>query len=416
MIKALPGRVRRDGCYDGLWPRPRTRLLVANVPAHRASSAGDRWAYRAPAPRRRGGSTSDGNVVPPAGRRRTSLGARAVQPSLLQRADGMRRRRRRGAAQSSGLRQWYAEAQGGRRRRTQANRTKDADELPGSPRRADEERDASAAAAGSAPFEVESALLEHPAVAESAVIGKAHPDRGEIVKAFIVLRPGYDACERTRSRVAEAREGRDGALQIPTRARVRRRAAEDEQRQDPPRRAETRRSRTPIRRHNEGVSQTIEAPVEVRLPDEDNEHDHDRPWIVIVWNDPINLMSYVTFVLRKLFGFSEEEATKLMLQVHNDGKAVVSSGEKEKAEFDVAPPARPRALGNAQAGLMANRQHQARPQGRLHAAPAAPRSASCSARCRRSSARCCRPTTRACGGSSRPPTPTTTMRTTSSSG
>jgi ATP-dependent Clp protease adaptor protein ClpS len=84
------------------------------------------------------------------------------------------------------------------------------------------------------------------------------------------------------------------------------------------------------------VSQTIEAPVEVRLPDEDNEHDHDRPWIVIVWNDPINLMSYVTFVLRKLFGFSVEEATTLMLQVHNDGKAIVSSGEKEKAEFDVA--------------------------------------------------------------------------------
>ena len=45
------------------------------------------------------------------------------------------------------------------------------------------------------PFEVESALLEHPAVAESAVIGKAHPDRGEIVKAFIVLRPGYDASD-----------------------------------------------------------------------------------------------------------------------------------------------------------------------------------------------------------------------------
>ena len=84
------------------------------------------------------------------------------------------------------------------------------------------------------------------------------------------------------------------------------------------------------------MSQTIEAPIEVRLPDEDSEHDHDRPWIVIVWNDPINLMSYVTFVLRKLFGYSEEEATGLMLQVHNDGKAVVSSGEKEKAEFDVA--------------------------------------------------------------------------------
>ena len=83
------------------------------------------------------------------------------------------------------------------------------------------------------------------------------------------------------------------------------------------------------------MSQTIEAPIEVGRPAGDEVVDHDRPWIVIVWNDPINLMSYVTFVLRKLFGFSKEEATKLMLQVHNEGKAVVSSGEKEKAEFDV---------------------------------------------------------------------------------
>ena len=78
------------------------------------------------------------------------------------------------------------------------------------------------------------------------------------------------------------------------------------------------------------------APAEVQLPSTDDETIPDRPWIVIVWNDPINLMSYVTFVLRKLFGFSEEEATKLMLQVHNDGKAVVSSGTKEKAELDVS--------------------------------------------------------------------------------
>ncbi|MGZ8687397.1 MAG: ATP-dependent Clp protease adapter ClpS [Gaiellaceae bacterium] len=84
------------------------------------------------------------------------------------------------------------------------------------------------------------------------------------------------------------------------------------------------------------MSQTIEAPIEVRLPEGDEQRHEDRPWIVIVWNDPINLMSYVTFVLRKLFGFSEAKATKLMLQVHNEGKAVVSSGTKEKAEFDVA--------------------------------------------------------------------------------
>ena len=84
------------------------------------------------------------------------------------------------------------------------------------------------------------------------------------------------------------------------------------------------------------MSQTIEAPVEVEESWTDEVRQADPPWIVIVWNDPINLMSYVTFVLRKLFGYSKEEATRLMLQVHNDGKAVVSSGEKEKAEFDVA--------------------------------------------------------------------------------
>jgi ATP-dependent Clp protease adaptor protein ClpS len=61
----------------------------------------------------------------------------------------------------------------------------------------------------------------------------------------------------------------------------------------------------------------------------------DRPWLVIVWNDPINLMSYVTFVLQKLFGYSKEKATSLMLDVHHKGRAVVSSGTRERAELDV---------------------------------------------------------------------------------
>ena len=60
----------------------------------------------------------------------------------------------------------------------------------------------------------------------------------------------------------------------------------------------------------------------------------DRPWLVIVWNDPINLMSYVTWVLQKLFNYPHPKATKLMLQVHNEGRAVVSSGPREKAELD----------------------------------------------------------------------------------
>ncbi len=78
------------------------------------------------------------------------------------------------------------------------------------------------------------------------------------------------------------------------------------------------------------------AEVEVERPAEDEDVERDRPWIVIVWNDPINLMSYVTLVFRKLFGYSEAEATRLMLQVHHEGKAVVSSGTREKAEYDVA--------------------------------------------------------------------------------
>ena len=62
----------------------------------------------------------------------------------------------------------------------------------------------------------------------------------------------------------------------------------------------------------------------------------DVVWNVIVWNDPVTLMSYVVFVLRKLFGHDEATATKLMLQVHNEGRAVVASGTREKAEADVA--------------------------------------------------------------------------------
>ena len=86
------------------------------------------------------------------------------------------------------------------------------------------------------------------------------------------------------------------------------------------------------------MSTAIEAPAEVELDEtaSGDEVERDRPWIVIVWNDPINLMSYVTFVFQKLFGYNREKATKLMLQVHNEGKAVVSGGPREKAEHDVA--------------------------------------------------------------------------------
>lgn len=62
----------------------------------------------------------------------------------------------------------------------------------------------------------------------------------------------------------------------------------------------------------------------------------DRPWQTVVWNDPVNLMSYVTYVFQKLFGYSRDKATSLMLDVHHKGKAIVSSGSKEKVEGDVA--------------------------------------------------------------------------------
>jgi ATP-dependent Clp protease adaptor protein ClpS len=77
------------------------------------------------------------------------------------------------------------------------------------------------------------------------------------------------------------------------------------------------------------------APTEVVDPVDDLSTIPDNPWVVIVWNDPINTMSYVTFVFQKLFGYPKEKATKLMLDVHHKGKAVVSNGPREKCELDV---------------------------------------------------------------------------------
>jgi ATP-dependent Clp protease adaptor protein ClpS len=61
----------------------------------------------------------------------------------------------------------------------------------------------------------------------------------------------------------------------------------------------------------------------------------DRPWITIVWNDPVNLQNYVTWVFKSYFGFPPAEAKRLMLQVHNDGKAVVATGSREEMERHV---------------------------------------------------------------------------------
>lgn len=56
------------------------------------------------------------------------------------------------------------------------------------------------------------------------------------------------------------------------------------------------------------------------------------PWQTVVWNDPVNLMSYVVRVFRTYFGYSQERATQLMLAVHNDGHAIVATGPRETME------------------------------------------------------------------------------------
>jgi len=80
----------------------------------------------------------------------------------------------------------------------------------------------------------------------------------------------------------------------------------------------------------------VAAPTVEQVPVDEDVVEPDRPWITIVWNDPINLMSYVTYVFQKLFGYSKEKAHKLMLDVHEKGRAVVSSGTREQMEIDVA--------------------------------------------------------------------------------
>ena len=77
------------------------------------------------------------------------------------------------------------------------------------------------------------------------------------------------------------------------------------------------------------------APAGLGLPEVGDDVRSDTPWVTIVWNDPVNLMSYVTHVLMELFGYSRTRATELMLDVHHRGRAVVSTGTREQMELDV---------------------------------------------------------------------------------
>jgi ATP-dependent Clp protease adaptor protein ClpS len=78
------------------------------------------------------------------------------------------------------------------------------------------------------------------------------------------------------------------------------------------------------------------APAELSQADVEEDISLDRPWITLVWNDPVNLMSYVTYVFQTYFGYSLEKAERLMLDVHHKGKAIVSSGPRERMEYDAS--------------------------------------------------------------------------------
>ncbi len=82
--------------------------------------------------------------------------------------------------------------------------------------------------------------------------------------------------------------------------------------------------------YDEGMST---APAEVERPESDVRPD--QPWVTVVWDDPVNLMDYVTYVFQKLFGYPKRKAHQLMMQVHVEGRAAVSSGTREQMENDV---------------------------------------------------------------------------------
>lgn len=79
------------------------------------------------------------------------------------------------------------------------------------------------------------------------------------------------------------------------------------------------------------------APPEVeKVVEEAFDVELDKPWVTIVWNDPVNLMSYVSWVFQTYFGYSKEKAEQLMMAVHTEGRAVVSQGTRERMETDTA--------------------------------------------------------------------------------
>ncbi|CAN5133563.1 ATP-dependent Clp protease adapter ClpS [soil metagenome] len=86
---------------------------------------------------------------------------------------------------------------------------------------------------------------------------------------------------------------------------------------------------------HDGTVTASPSPVELDEPSSDSLVVPAMPWVTIVWNDPVNLMSYVSYVFQKYFGYDKAKAEKLMMEVHSDGKSVVSAGSREEMERDV---------------------------------------------------------------------------------
>jgi ATP-dependent Clp protease adaptor protein ClpS len=87
-----------------------------------------------------------------------------------------------------------------------------------------------------------------------------------------------------------------------------------------------------------GASTTVPPDTEtetVIIPDEDVDELLDQPWHVVIYDDPVNLMSYVTMVIRRVFGYPEGTAERMMMEVHTKGKSIVWTGDREKAELYV---------------------------------------------------------------------------------
>jgi ATP-dependent Clp protease adaptor protein ClpS len=83
------------------------------------------------------------------------------------------------------------------------------------------------------------------------------------------------------------------------------------------------------------VSMAIDAPDTEIIPEEEIDESLDQPWHVIVYDDPVNLMHYVTLILQRIFGYPPGTAERMMMEVHTLGKSVVWTGARERAEHYV---------------------------------------------------------------------------------